>query len=422
MFADIAVRRWAIAALGAMAATIGSPVLAQEAPGADIDAMIDASSSVDGAIGLARRQAGEGDLTGAAATLERILLDRSGQRAAAARIYYIAILCRLDDHERANVEIAKLGGLKVADSGWSEARQACGTITLPVAGAQPDRYLTGQIAAGIGYDSDAFGALSTQFDFGLPAIRDDGFAFIGSIALDGRTPTGGGYVYGGVAAQTKDSISGPSLDYQIGSARLGYGQRAGDLDLSIGVVGRYARIGGADFFGEVGGQAEIALPRADSRVALRGEMVRQRYANALPFFSRNGTRYDLALDLQGQPAIDRSYVIGAAFEHKTADTSFLGYTGGRVYAAAKLPIGSDGVYTALSATIRHFAYRADFLGRHQIETRYFSRAAIGVPIGDSGFDLEAAVSYTRRDYNRSSLLFDYDDVGGELRLVYTFGG
>jgi len=414
--------KWLVAASGAAIMVLaGTPVSAQEAPGADIDQLIDASSNPDGAVTLARSQAGAGDLTGAAVTLEHDLLDAPPQRVVAARLYYITILCRLDDHERANIEIARLRGLKISDTAWSEARAACGSIQLPAGhGGRAGDGVSGEVAMGVAYDSNSYGALLTQFDFGLPAIRDDGFALIASAQLDGRSSTGEGFVYSGLSALTKDSISGPSLDYQLATLRLGYGQQLGKIELSAGPVGRYARINGGSFLGEYGGQAEIAFPGEASRVALHGEIVHQDYAGSTIAFSRDGTRFDLALDYQGQPSAGLNWIIGAGFEDKTARTTQLGYTGGRAYAAVRLPIDTRGSYAGLSTTIRHLAYRADLLGNHQIETRYFARAAIGTPICEN-FDVEAAVSYTRRDYNRSSHLLDYDNVGGELRLVWHFG-
>ncbi|MEP7005875.1 MAG: hypothetical protein ABI810_07830 [Sphingomonas bacterium] len=413
--------KWLVAASGAaIMAMAGTPAWAQEAPGADIDQLIDASSGPDGAVTVAHSQAGQGDLTGAAATLERALLDAPPQRVVAARLYYIAILCQLDDHERATIETARLRGLEVGDAAWGEVRTACGSIEPPAGGATRSDGVSGEVAMGIAYDSNSYGALLTQFDLGLPAIREGGFAFIASAQVNGRSTTGTGFVYGGLSALTKDSISGPSLDYQLATLRLGYGQQLGNVELSAGPVGRYARINGDGFFGEYGGQAEIAFAGEGSRVALRGEIVHQDYAGSAPAFSRDGTRFDLALDYQGQPSPGLNWIVGAAFEDKTAVTRQLGYTAGRAYAAVRVPIDTRGTYAGLSTTIRHLAYRADLLGKHQIETRYFARAAIGTPIA-AGFDVEAAVSYTRRDYNQSSHLLDYDNVGGELRLVWHFG-
>eukprot|EP01035_Chromulina_nebulosa_P009725 gene9725-13121_t len=56
---------------GAAMALGALPAMAQDAA-ADIDRMIDATASPDGALKLARTQADQGDLTGAAATLERV--------------------------------------------------------------------------------------------------------------------------------------------------------------------------------------------------------------------------------------------------------------------------------------------------------------------------------------------------------------
>ena len=406
-------------AVGAIAAA--TPATAQDV-GADVDALIDASATPDQAVALARSQEGQGDLPGAAATLERALFREADQKNVAARLYYIAILCKLDDRQRARIETTKLAGFKVDQAGVGEAQQACGAITVPAsAPARSANGLTGEITAGIAYDSDAFGALLAQFDLGTPAVRDDGLSFVASARLDGRAQAGSGYVYGGISAQTKDSLSGPKLDYQIGTGRIGYGHQLGGLDVSLGAIGRYGRIAGTEFVGEYGGQIAMALPGDTHRATLRGEVVHQDYAQSRPLFDRDGTRYDLALDYSTRASAKASYVIGGAFEHKTAETDYLGYTGGRVYAAARLPIDDRGTYAGLSATIRHLAYRTNPLGNRQIETRLFGRAAIGTPIGDTGFDIEAAAGYSRRDYNRTSFLHDYDNVGGELRLIYKFG-
>ena len=408
-------------ALGAVMAAWTMPASAQDkASGADIDALIDASATPDGALTLARGQAGAGDLTGAAATLERALLDAPLQRTVAVRLYYIAILCRLDDHERARVEVARLGGLRVDGPGWSEAQAACGALPVPPSAPGARGGITARVGAGVAYDTDTLGALATQFDFGTPPVREGGFSFIASLDVNARIPWDSGFFYGGVNAVSKDALSGPDLDYQVGTLRFGYGQQLGNVELSAGPVGSFARLDGASFFGELGGQGEIAMLASQGRVALKGEIVHQSYYDSFFPVSRNGTRYDLALEWQGQPRTGLTYVVGGAFEYKTAATAPLGYTGGRLYAAARLPLAPGGTYADLSGTVRHFAYRDD-AGFRQIETRYFARAAIGTPL-IAGIDIEAAASYTRRDYNKASLLQDYDDVGGELRLVWTFGG
>ena len=414
--------RLTLAAIGSVATmSIAAPAQAQQSA-ADIDAIIDGSTTPQQALSAARAQEAAGDMLGAAATLERALLKDGRASAAAVRLHYVALLCKLGDRPRATAEIARLNGARIKDADWTEVSQACGALPRPAGGGGTSTFV-GQVSAGVAYDSDTLGALALQFAFpGFPGVHDDGFSFVGSLDLAGRASLGSGFVYGGLSAVTKDNLSGPSLDYQLGDLRFGYGVTAGKLDLSGGFFGRYGRIGGVDFVSEYGGEARIALPVSGaSELALTGLAVRQRYAASFPGFSRDGTRFDAALEFQRHAVDGLSYAAGAGFEDKSADTSDLGYTGGRVFAAGRLPFGTHGTYGTVSGTIRHIAYRdPGFGGVRQIETRYFGRAAVGTPL-IGRLDVEAAASYTRRDYNAASFIAGYSSVGGEVRLVWNFG-
>ncbi len=413
------VRRCCVA-LGGGLLLLASPAMAQQAE-TDLDSIIDASASPERAIALARTQEDAGDLLGAAATLERALFRGSVAATASARLHYVGLLCKLGDRPRATTELAKLDGIGASDADWAATQSACGDLPRP-AGRGSAALFSGQASVGMAYDSDALGALSVQFALpGVPGIRDDGFSFIGSFDLAGRIPTGSNFFYGQLAAQTKNSVAGADLDYQLGDLQLGYGIAAGKVELSGGFFGRYGRIAGSYFVGEYGGAARAAVPvSARSRIGLEGVVVHQSYAGSTALFSRDGTRYDLALDFQGSAANGVNYALGAAFEDKTADTRQLGYTGARVFGAVQVPLSTHGTYGALSATIRHVAFRAPAAGARQIETRYFVRAALGVPLAER-LTIETAVSYTARDYNAASSLVDYHSVGGELRLVWNFG-
>ncbi|MBY0581756.1 MAG: hypothetical protein K2P68_02405 [Sphingomonas sp.] len=397
------------------------PAQAQERAG-DIDAAIDASTGPSQALAYARSQAGQGDLLGAAATLERALFDRTASGTADVRAFYIVVLCRLDDRERALVEAGKFGTTRVGESAWAEVEQACGAIPRPTAAQVDRRSLTGELSAGFTYDQDNLGAIN-QF-FSAPEFRipgDDGISFVANLALSARLPAGRGYVYAAGDALTKDSLDGPALNYQVFSGRLGYGLQVGAADLSFGPVATYIRLQGADLGGEVGGQARLRLPGPGrGQWVTSGEIVYQNYAGSFPFFSRDGTRYDLALHYQKETNAGVSYVLGAGAEYKTAETVELGYTAGRVFGAVRFPLGVRGVYSAISGTIRHLVYRTPDFGDRQIETRYFVRAALGLPVSIKGVAVEAAGSYTRRDYN-IDFLQDYSSLGAELRMVWRFG-
>jgi hypothetical protein len=399
-----------------------APALAQDAVG-DIDAMIDATTSPAGTLRLAHSQADQGDLTAAAATLERALLNDAAMRDAGVRLYYVAILCRLDDHERARLEAMRIDVSNAAPGAVAEARAACGSLDLPARGsAASNSGVVGNVAIGMAYDSNTSAALSPVFALpGIAVAHDDGLSVIASAQIDARAPSGPGYVYGGLSAMTKNSVSGPSLDYQLGSLRAGFGMQGSGLGFELGGLLRHGRLFGHPFYSEYGGQSEVSAAAGSGRVALRGELIHQDYVGSVPLSDRDGTRYDLALEYRAATARDHGWVVGAAFEDKTARTRTLGYAGWRFYAAARMPVSETGTYTALSATVRHVNYRDPLVGADRIETRWFARAAIGTPLGSSPIDIEGAVSYTRRDYNAASSLHDYDSFGAELRLVLNFG-
>jgi hypothetical protein len=111
------------------AATIlSSPLPAQTGP-ADLEALIGPSLEIDSGIALARRQIAGGDLPGAIATLERVTI--AHPEAAGPRLLHIALLCRLDDREGADVELGQLGGTAIPDDLWAEVTAACGAVQRP---------------------------------------------------------------------------------------------------------------------------------------------------------------------------------------------------------------------------------------------------------------------------------------------------
>src|SRR3569832_822217 len=411
-----------VLASGAMTFT-AAPAMAQDAA-VDIDAMIDATGSAAGALKLAHSQADQGDLTGAAATLERALLNGPAMRDANVRLYYVTILCRLDDHERARLETTRNDVTRAAPGAVTDARAACGTHDLPAGGsAAANSGVVGNIALGLAYDSNTSAALSPVFALpGVAVPHQDGLSVVASAQVDARAPAGPGYVYGGLSAMTKNSVSGPDLDYQLGTLRGGWVVQGSSIGFEAGALLRHGRLFSHPFYSEYGGQSEISTAAGgNGRVALRGERVHQDYAGSLPLADRDGTRFDLALEYRATLSRSHGWVLGAAFEDKTARTRNLGYAGWRLYAGARLPVSESGTYTALSATVRHIDYRDVALIADRSETRWFGRAALGTPLGAGPIDIEGAVSYTQRDYNAASGLHDYDSFGAELRLVRNFG-
>lgn len=401
------------------AAALASVMIAMPAAAqteAEIDALIDGSATPDAALTLAHRQAGDGDLLGAAATLERALLGNPD--AANARLYYAGILCRLGDKQTARAELARVDGRAITDAGWDETRTACGDVERPAA-RRGGNGLHGDISAGLAYDSDLANSLLVQLNIPGSAPRDDGLSFISSARLSGRAPIGTAFVYGDAGLLSRTTVSGPKADYQAGDLTLGLGAPVGGgAEVSFGGILRHFRIAGDPFVTHLGGEAELALLLGDGRLTLRGEVVQEEYEGSTALFSRDGMHYEAGLGYAG--GTGTAFWLGAAYEGKDSETRRTGYSGARAWAGIRQSLSASGAYASLAGTVRYVKYR-DELGFAPVnETRWFGRAALGMPLVSS-LDVEAAANYVRRDYNGTSGFKDYESVGGELRLIWNFG-
>jgi hypothetical protein len=89
----------------------------------ELDALSRATAEVAPGIALARRQIREGDLTGAMATLERVMLNHPLNDEA--RLLHASLFCRLDDRTGALIEFDDLQGRDLPDIQWDEATAAC---------------------------------------------------------------------------------------------------------------------------------------------------------------------------------------------------------------------------------------------------------------------------------------------------------
>ena len=105
------------------------PASAQQDPAALLDQLSDAATAVEPGTTLARQQIRSGDLTGAAATLERVLINHPG--AGEVLLLHASVLCRLDDADGARLEIDEVRGRAIPGQAWAEALAACGPIARP---------------------------------------------------------------------------------------------------------------------------------------------------------------------------------------------------------------------------------------------------------------------------------------------------
>lgn len=407
-----------LAVVAAVAALHCGTAAAQDRE-AELDALIDATETDAGALALARRQADAGDLTGAAATLERSLLLRSSTWSDDVRLYYGTVLCRLGDYRRGAYQLSNVRN--VAAAGWAEAREACRDTQL-VTVATRGNGMAGIFSLGVGYDSDAYGALTAQFDFPGLVTTEEGASINASAVVNAQFSSSlTGHGYAGMALKSRNSISGPDVDYHTAAFWAGYARHLSgqDRQLAGGAVLRHSILPGDGLLTEYGLQGEYSFGDGGTgRWIGAVEAANQDYVDSAFGGLRDGGRYEVSLSYRSTPALARVWTAGAAIEVKEAEDPAYAYHGVRVFAAGQIPITEAGAYVGASGMVRYAEFPDTPVGQNEL--RVFLRAAAGMPLNDNGLFVEAAASYSGRSYD-DSVMYDYSSVGVELRLVYRFG-
>lgn len=115
-------RRLLIVALPAAVLLAAAPPALADTP-AQLDQQLRATAKVPTGLGLARQQLGDGDLTTALASVERvIILDPLN---AEARLLHASLLCRLDDRSGSQTEFDPMRGHDLPDKLWREETAPC---------------------------------------------------------------------------------------------------------------------------------------------------------------------------------------------------------------------------------------------------------------------------------------------------------
>ena len=107
----------------------------------DLDALSRATDDTKTGLALAREQTSGGDLTGAMATLERLLINHPDSDEA--QLLHASLLCRLDDRTGAQGEFAALRKRDFRGQAWKDANAPCA-----VANAAPGPAAPGPAASG----------------------------------------------------------------------------------------------------------------------------------------------------------------------------------------------------------------------------------------------------------------------------------
>lgn len=419
-------------------------VAVQGAAAQDFEAVLAAPDDPDVNLAFARDAISQGDLIGAAAALERVLIADPNRHGA--RLLYAVVLYRLEDLQGARDQLDLLEPVTLTPLQRAEAAKYRGKIERGRSATRVD----GGLSVALTYEEDAAGALSTQFDPILaPASDAEGSSTVITARLNVTHDLAGApghSVYGGVAASDKSTFDGADGDIRRGEAELGLSYLGRLNGWNAGVVVRAVELLDNPYLVEVGvrGQARWRVSNATT-VSLSGEAVNQAFdeptvdaAAALLLIdgNRDGWRYDVKLGISHRISGRSSVGLSLGWQDKQADYEPFAYSGPGVQAHFDTST-RRGQYLTLAAGAQFLEYDAPdpfFLGfgsPTREDVRSWARVAIGAPIsaftpsggtGDWREDLnvEAALTYGARE--SEAPLADYDSWGAELRLAWRFGG
>lgn len=390
---------------------------------------------------FARRSVEAGDLNSAAGALERVLMADPNRHGA--RLLYAVVLYRLDDLQGARDQLNLLDPVTLTPLQRAEAARYRARIER----GQSTTRIGGSLSAGLTYEEDAAGALTTQFDSVFaPPVSEEGAAAVFSARLTATHDLAGaaGYaVFGSVGAYDRTTFDDIDGDVRRGDIEAGFSYQGRLNSWSVSAVARALDLLDDPYLREVGvkGQARWRTSNATT-VSLTGEAVSQSFdepaVDALALIiggDRDGWRYDLNLGVSHRLSARSTVGVSVGWQDKQADYEPFGYSGPGLQ--ARYDTGDrNGRYLAVSGGVQWLDYDAPdpfFIGfgaPTREDVRSWARFAVGAPIsaftaagatGDWRQDVgvEGALTYGAR--NSEAPLADYDSWGAELRLTWRFG-
>lgn len=422
----------------ALALVLGIAGAASTARAQDFEAILAAPDDAELNIAYARAQIQQGNLSIAASTLERVLINEPNRHSI--RLLYAVVLYRLGDLQGAREELRRLDGVTLEPSQRDEANHYLRLVSQGLA----DSSYTGRLTMGLAYDNDAAGAYFTAFDIIGAPTPEEGVAEELALNIDLRSRLGESRIYDVYASGflfEHAALSGAAVDVQRGDVEVGLARTTRLTTTRAGLVLRHVRVAGEPQLTETGLHLDTRW-RATNGTALtfRAEILQQNYNEPLidllaPIIGgdRDGERYLVGLGVSHRLTARTSLGAGLDYEVKTAGYDPFAYTGPRAYASIDHRF-KRGVYAQASASTRWVNYEdADIFflaGKTREDVRSSARLAVGAPLsaftargatGDlrESLILEGALTYSRRD--SVSPIADYEGWGAEIHLVWRFG-
>ena len=243
------------------------------------------------------------------------------------RLFYVAVLYRLDDLQAAKQQLDALDASTLTPLQKAEADKYRERISEE----RNDFKFSGNIAAGLGVDSNALGPLATQIDvFGLKPPKKVGDTAItsGQIELiQDLNRDGDLAAFGSASIYSRQTIGGPNADYLNTQVNLGINGSGLKTNWEVGALFRDYQLFDSPYLAEYGGRAAFNWsPNTSVTWIAAFEGVGQSFHEPfvkqfVPTFisgTHNGARYDLTLGASYRLSATDTFAGAVGYEMKTA--------------------------------------------------------------------------------------------------------
>jgi hypothetical protein len=392
-------------------------------------------------LAYARQEAADGNLLSAAAALERVLL--AHPNAHSVRLFYVAVLYRLNDLQGAKDQIRQLEGVHLSPLQSAEREK----YRHLVEHGQSTTKITGDVVAGLDFETDSIGSvLDEVVDFSGHHPIKNGLAAIGAgdVFLSSDFGPNGDYnLLASAQIYTRSTLAGPQTNFQMGTFNLGVGGSSLHSSWQVTGVFNDYMIFDDPYLIEYGANAQATWHQSPWITwNASAQFVGQSYHEDEIFIfnpsfetiddPHQGARF--TVQAGGTFRLDAYSQFSAAvgYEGKWARYRPYGYDAAFVNADYHVLLGR-GVYGDLSGDLRFVGYR----GKDQLlfdierqDVRDDARLAFGAPLSafaDEGSTgdwrenviVEESVSYADRTTRLP--VAPFSSVGAEFRVIWQFG-
>ena len=422
---------WGISSLAFSTAQAGS--IEYNGPKITFEQIYDNPDDNDLKLNYARQQAAAGDLLSAVGALEGMLYSQPNWDSA--RLFYAVVLYELDDRVAALRELDILDGRPLSSADQKIAARYRQAIADPRPGGTT---FSGTLEVGLRVDDNAGNAFADSIiDFAdesdVAAIAN-GSAQV-SVPL---TQVGRLRFNLGVRGQTRNYFNFTESDFGLLGADLGFSGEAIGLFWGADLKFDNIFIGNEKYLTQHGVKISAGKMITDNtRLTVSGAVYDQDFESisfSLAERFRSGNNTLITASILTQPSEDLSYGASIGYEDKNATQNALAYTGysvgGHVFKGF-----DNGVYLKGAVRYRDLNYGATNLfggtSMDRDDDQLTGRVGVGAGInkigGWLGMDpnpafsrvfIETGVDYT--DYNSTLSLFEYENIGADLKLIWNF--